>query len=287
MAGDDRQAPPRRVALGTVLKQIRRLVTKPDRVYVVYDKERTQINPRPPGHVYAPVEAVLGANREAFSDLLEELSPLLRAPALAAVPDAAAGGDEPYWNNGFFSFIDARAAYALTAARRPARIVEIGSGNSTRFFRKAIRDHDIPCLLTSIDPAPRAEVAGIADEVLRLNLLDVDLGLFRGLGEGDFLFFDGSHLVFNGTDTTRFFLEILPALAPGVLVHVHDICLPFEYGTLFTERMYAEQYLLGCVLLDTAKWRPLLPVYYLAAEGRFADLPTGDAGNTSFWMVRL
>ena len=90
-----------------------------------------------------------------------------------------------------------------------------------------------------------------------------------------------------GTDTTRIFLEVLPLIRPGVMVHIHDICLPFEYSALFTERMYAEQYLLACTLMDSAKWRPLLPVHYLDSKACFAAIARPGAVNTSFWMVRL
>lgn len=272
--------------LGAVLGTLRRVLTRPDRVHIVYDKDGHLLNPRPPDYVYKPVEAVLAAGREAAAALIEELGPYLSGPHLDSVSEEPAGPREPYWRNGFFSFTDARVAYALVAARRPARIVEIGGGNSTRFFRKAIDDHGVDCTLTSIDPAPRADIDGISDVVLKANLLDVEGELFEGLSAGDFLFLDGSHLAFNGTDTTRFFLEILPVLASGVLVHAHDIFLPYEYSELFSERLYNEQYLLACTILDEAKWLPLLPVHYLERQGLFADLAVPGAVNTSFWMVR-
>ena len=270
----------------SILGTLRRLLFRPERVHVLYDKDGNLLNPRPPDHVYKPIEAVLAAQRDAATALIEELGPHLRSPHLESVPDEPAGPRAPYWRNGFFSFTDARVAYALVAARRPARIVEIGGGNSTRFFRKAIDDHGVDCTLTTIDPAPRADIDGISDEVLEANLLDVEGGLFEGLSAGDFLFLDGSHLAFNGTDATRFFLEILPVLASGILVHVHDIFLPYEYSELFSERLYNEQYLLACTILDEAKWRPLLPVHYLERQGHFADLAQPGAVNTSFWMVR-
>jgi predicted O-methyltransferase YrrM len=276
----------RKVPLGAAFDTFRRMLVRPERVRVIYDKDGHLLNPRPPDYVYAPVEAVLAAGREAAAALIEELDPYLCSAHLDGVSDEPAGPRAPYWRNGFFSFTDARVAYALVAARRPARIVEIGSGNSTRFFRKAIDDHGVGCTLTSIDPAPRADIDGISDEVLKANLLEVEGELFEDLSAGDFLFLDGSHLAFNGTDTTRFFLEILPALASGVLVHAHDIFLPYEYSELFTERLYNEQYLLACTILDTHKWRPLLPVHYLERQGFFADLAVPGAVNTSFWMMR-
>lgn len=278
---------PRQVPLGRVLSTLRRALTRPERLYVVYDKEGTLINPRAPSYVYRPIEAILAAQAPAYDALIDELGPYLACPQLEAVPDQPRDGRGPYWDNGYFSHLDARVAYALTVAQRPRRIVEIGSGNSTKFFRKALDDFAIPCTVTAIDPRPRAELAGVADEVIAANVLDVGLEPFAALEAGDVLFVDGSHLVLPGTDSTAVFLEILPGLRPGVLVHVHDICLPYEYGELFSERLYGEQYLLACTLMDTATWRPLLPVHYLDTQGRFADLPGAGKGNTSFWMVKL
>lgn len=282
----------RKVSLTTMFRNLKRVALRRHRVYLIDDKEGTQVKPRRPEHVYAPIEAIFATQRAHFLALVDELAPHLDNPRLDAVPVEAAGPGEPYWNNGYFGPVDARVAYALTAARRPRRIVEIGSGHSTRFFRKAIDDLGLSCSLTAIDPSPRAAVEGVADELLRVNLLDLDLARFAALEDGDVLFLDGSHLVFNGTDTTRFFLEILPLLKAGVLVHVHDVCLPYEYSARFTERLYGEQYLLACILMDGGKWRPLLPVYYLDREGAFAGLPGAGlpgAGqdNTSFWMTRL
>ena len=275
---------PKGRSLAARLKAARRVLARPERVHMVYDREGTRISPRPPDYVYAPVAAVLATHDDAYDALIDDLRPMMYGAALDAVPAEPGGAREPHWNNGYFSGIDARAAYALAAARRPARIVEIGSGNSTKFFRKAIDDHGLDCRLVAIDPSPRAEIAGVAHEVVRANVLDVAPERFAALAAGDVLFVDGSHLAVNGADTTRVFLEILPGLAPGVFVHFHDICLPYEYSALFTERLYGEQYLLACTIMDTARWRPLLPIHYLDARGRFGAPP---AGGGSFWMVRL
>jgi len=72
---------------------------------------------------------------------------------------------------------------------------------------------------------------------------------------------------------------VLPLLAPGVVVHVHDVMLPYEYDALFSERNYNEQYLVAGLLLGGAAWEPLLPVYWLSRQGRMAH-------GASFWMRR-
>ena len=207
------------------LKAARRLLTRPERMHLIHDKEGTQIRPREPAYVYAHIESLLAAHMEAYGTLIGALGSLLTCEALDAVPDEPHSETEPYWNNGFFTAVAARVAYALAAARRPRRIVEIGSGNSTKFFRKAIAEHGLDCRLTAIDPSPRAAIGDVADEVIAESVLDVDLGRFADLEASDILFVDGSHLALNGTDTTRIFLEVLPLIRTGVLVHVHDICL--------------------------------------------------------------
>jgi hypothetical protein len=100
------------------------------------------------------------------------------------------------------------------------------------------------------------------------------------LKAGDILFHDGSHLTFNGADTVRLFLEILPALQAGVLVHIHDINLPFEYTSDFLRRGYSEQYMLATALLFGTAWQVRLPVAWLHTRGRLAH------GGVSFWMER-
>jgi hypothetical protein len=77
---------------------------------------------------------------------------------------------------------------------------------------------------------------------------------FESLGSGDVLFLDGSHRVFTGSDATVFFCDLLPALAPGVLVGVHDVYLPDDYPEDIAERHYSEQYLLAALLLGEPSW---------------------------------
>lgn len=166
----------------------------------------------------------------------------------------------------------------MVRAYKPARIVEIGSGNSTKFFRKAISDANINSSLISIDPYPRATIESVVDQVIRKNFLDVPLEFFDMLTTGDILFLDGSHLVFHGSDVTHFFLRILPRLSPGVFVHLHDIWLPEEYPVSFDLRWYSEQYLLAAFLLGNEAWQTLVPVHFLYLKGL---LPKSGG---SFWM---
>ena len=164
--------------------------------------------------------------------------------------------------NEWFPAFDAVSLYGFIATRQPRRLIEIGSGNSTLFARRAIVDHRLATRIVSIDPAPRAEVDAICDEVLRCPLEEMPLGFFEGVSDGDMVFFDGSHRALQNSDATVFFTEILPMLPVGTLVGVHDIALPFDYPAAWLNRWYSEQYLLACWLLGGEHLRVELPVGY-------------------------
>jgi hypothetical protein len=189
-------------------------------------------------------------------------------PQFCAIPTAA-GPDpaRPHWRNGWFLSFDAMMLYGLLALRNPRRYVEVGSGNSTRFARQAVYDHGLRTKIISIDPEPRAEIDAICDEVLRRPLEALDVAQVRELGPDDLLFIDSSHRSFQNSDVTVFFTEILPALPPGLVYGMHDICLPNDYPPEWRERFYSEQYLLACYLAGGADGDAVLaPLSYLATE---------------------
>ena len=149
----------------------------------------------------------------------------------------------------YFTGLDALMLYSLIRMKKPQRYIEIGSGNSTRIARMAIRDENLTTEIVSIDAMPRRDVAQVADRVLDQYLEDVDLSLFDGLEANDIVFLDGSHRAFTNSDVTIAFMDILPSLKPGVLMHIHDIFLPDDYPVAWINRYYSEQYLLACYLL--------------------------------------
>ena len=166
------------------------------------------------------------------------------------------------------------ALYCMLFEFRPKRFVEVGSGDSTRFARRAIRDHSLPTLITSIDPTPRAEIDKLCDFVIRKPLEEVELDVFDELGPGDFLFIDGSHRSFSNSDVTVAFLDVLPRLRAGVVVHFHDIFWPYDYPPEWADRYYSEQYLLGCYLLGDrgSEVKVLLPNAFVAQDGELAGI---------------
>jgi len=192
--------------------------------------------------------------------------------------------ETPFWNNIWFTALDAVALIGFLMSGSPRRYVEIGSGHSTTFTRYAIRSSKISTTITSIDPRPRVSIDAICDRFVPKRLEDCDLDIFTSLESGDILFFDGSHRVFTNSDVTVFFLEVLPRLAPGVLVHIHDVFLPADYTPNWNERLYSEQYLLASMLVcDRRPFRVLLPNYFVCTDPSLSihvkDLLRGEPGN--------
>ncbi|MEV4313749.1 class I SAM-dependent methyltransferase [Actinocrispum sp. NPDC049592] len=239
------------------------------------------------------ITAMIEKNRASYADRLTGFVEL--ADQLAKIPVyGSRDGHKPYWDNGWLPALDAIALYGLLAERNPKRYLEIGSGNSTKFARRAIGDHCLRTAITSIDPHPRAQVDLLCDNVIRDRLEDTDVEVFAGLEAGDIVFLDGSHRVFTGSDVTVFFFEILPLLRPGVLVHIHDIALPKDYPLEWRYRYYSEQYLLAAFLLaEPARFDVVLPNAFVDGDEQLRSLLdplwprigfTEKYKPTSFWL---
>lgn len=178
----------------------------------------------------------------------------------------------PFWNNGYFSTLDAASLVAFILLKRPRRFVEIGSGNSTRFARYAIVRGGLSTQITSIDPEPRADIDSLCDRVVRATLQSCDEEIFGELEPGDILSFDGSHYVEPDSDVVVFFLEILPRLKPGIFVHIHDIFWPDDYSRRHPWAIN-EQYVLGVMLLaDPLPFKIILPAYFVSKDPELADI---------------
>lgn len=179
--------------------------------------------------------------------------------------------DLPGWNNGFFPGLDIVALYGMVRKYKPKRFIEIGSGNSTKVVRKAIQDGNLPTKITSIDPFPRANIDHLADTVIRKPVEALtDFSMIADLEENDILFIDNSHRCLPNSDVTVCFLELFPILRKGVIVHVHDIYLPYDYPQFMCDRAYSEQYVLAaCILANPAKYHTLCPNFFISED---ADL---------------
>jgi predicted O-methyltransferase YrrM len=192
--------------------------------------------------------------------LLEELAASWREE-YDALPRTPAGPGEPprfYLHNRRFGAVDAEVAYGMVRRHRPRRVIEIGAGQSTLLLLEALRANEregAEGTLLAIEPYPDEYVRhAAADPRLTLEatpLQALPLSLFAGLGEGDVVFIDSTHVCRIGSDVQHELLEVLPRLAPGVLVHLHDIFLPAEYPREWVTRFHRfwnEQYVLQAFL---------------------------------------
>ena len=187
---------------------------------------------------------------------------------LAEIPLTGEALPEPCWIHPWLIGLDTVSLYSYVRNRRPARYIEVGSGQSTKVVARAKRDGDTGTAIVSIDPRPRSQVDRLCDTVVRRPLEQVDIqATFGGLQPGDVVFFDGSHRVLPNSDCVAFFLDVVPELPPGVLVGIHDVYLPDDYPQGFLEMWWSEQYLLAALLVSGAPGlEVVLPAYY--ATGR-------------------
>jgi predicted O-methyltransferase YrrM len=214
------------------------------------------------------------------------------APALEAI-----GADRPpapRWNQDWFPRLDAAAAYAMVRRHRPARIVEVGSGHSTRFMARAVADGALATRITAIDPRPRASIEGLPIEFLRSPVQAAGRAPFAALRAGDFLFVDSSHQRHAGSDVAFIFDEVLPQLPADVFVHFHDIFLPGDYPQAWAWRRYNEQDSVAALIAGgtyavefSSAWlvstRP-----DLLAKGVLARLPLmPGAFESSLWLRKI
>lgn len=180
--------------------------------------------------------------------------------------------DEPVWNNGYLPGLDIIALYTMLSHYKPKRYLEIGSGNSTKVAYKAKSGLGLQTKIISIDPHPRAEIDRLADEVIRQPFENTNYDVAGSLEAGDILFIDNSHRILPNSDSMVFFLEVLPRLKKGVIVHIHDIYIPYDYPQFMCDRFYSEQYGLAMYLLAAPeKYRTLLPNYFIYSDKELSE----------------
>ncbi|OFZ91116.1 MAG: hypothetical protein A2W21_14830 [Betaproteobacteria bacterium RBG_16_66_20] len=218
---------------------------------------------------------------------IETLAPELQA--IGCDPPPA-----PRWNQDWFPRLDAAAAYAMVRRHRPARIVEVGSGHSTRFLARAVVDGGLETRITAIDPRPRASLQGLPIELLLMPVQAAGRAPFAGLSRDDVLFIDSSHQYRPGSDVAFIFEQVMPALAVGVLVHFHDIFLPGAYPAHWAWRRYSEQPAVAAQLADGGYAVEFSSAWIVAhrpdwlASGVLARLPlVPGALESSLWLRRI
>jgi len=266
-----------------------------------------------------PTEAEPAAVDLAFSRQLQFLQTVVRRYTAEWASNTSPFFSVGYsYNNGFFETVDAEIAYCLVRHYKPKRIVEVGGGYSSRVLAAALDTNlnldGVRGELVTIDPYPdRFPKQALSDRVhlITQTVQHIDLGVFLGLQSGDFLFLDSSHVVGIGSDVVREYLEIVPRIAGGVLIHAHDIFIPCEYprdAVLHNLAFWSEQYLLQAFLMFNPAFEVLWGSSYMQsragasleevfphwlhsygkmprAKRRF--LPTRDGDRvwpSSFWM---
>jgi len=209
-----------------------------------------------------------------------------------------------YSNNGAFLAIDAGILYCMVRHFKPKRIFEIGSGNSTYLsaqasLKNSSEDPSYTCELVAMEPYPNAVLrAGFPGmtTLVQKKIQDVPLSEFSKLGENDILFIDSSHVLKTGSDVSFEYLEILPRLNKGVIVHIHDIFLPAEYPKewiLNNHTFWNEQYLLQAFLAFNSKYEVLLGANYMGLahpdmmEKAFSSYRRGQQAQGSFWIRKV
>ncbi len=189
--------------------------------------------------------------------------------------DAAKTNDLTFaFGNRFFDGGDAEFWYNLIRLKKPRRIVEIGSGNSTLLAIEAVRRNqseqsDYRCEHICIEPyeMPWLERSGLT--VIRDRVETVDRAVFKNLEAGDLLFIDSSHVIRPQGDVLCEFLEILPTLKKHVIVHVHDIFTPRDYPREWIVekvRLWNEQYLLEALISGNPQWKIIGAVNFLKCD---------------------
>jgi hypothetical protein len=192
------------------------------------------------------------------------------------------------FDNGFFSGFDAAVYYSLIRHLKPQRVIEIGGGYSTRLAASALRgDGKLIC----IEPYPeRLNGVGPSVELIQKRVEEIDVDFFSCLEANDVLFIDSSHAVKFGSDVCYEFLELLPRLAPGVWIHVHDIFFPHDYPAewLIERRMALnEQYLLEAFLSFNEEFQVTLANYWLCLDHAAEAACLWPKGGSSCWMKRV
>lgn len=184
---------------------------------------------------------------DAFLDTLETVSAFNKD--LKKIDHQPRSKNTPRWHQDWFPGLDAAVAYSLVRSKKPKNILEIGSGHSTRFILKAIKDGNLDTSLTCVDPAPRASFFSERINFFEKTIQSVDLKKLPELNEGDFLMIDSSHIAVSGSDVDTIVNQILPNLPKGVFVHFHDIFLPDHYPSNWKWREYNEQLVISSLLL--------------------------------------
>jgi hypothetical protein len=295
--------PERAPALDRLLAQLVRLRLSTERQGEVFETFQELGLHVLPVHYYSPVPdtrelpdslwtrdttAGIEWNEPAQLDLMQSAFPPFRAECDALPRELLAGND-------MLGGLDALVYYCMIRHFNPRRILEVGSGSSSGVAARAALANgqtDLTCIEPYPSPELRGGFPGLANLIAQ-PVQDVPLHAFERLEANDILFIDSTHVVKVGSDVNYLFLEILPRLRPGVIVHVHDIFLPREYPVQWIKQKHIfwnEQYLLHAFLMFNHAFEVLLSNALLAVKYpevvRKTFPATDSLAGASLWMRR-
>ena len=210
-----------------------------------------------------------------FLRLLEQLNYSDELTSMFALRKECRENQFPIDVSSSFAVGDAESWYNIIRHYKPAHIIEIGGGISTQVANKALRQNKKENYNAShlcIEPYPKKWLLQEDVDIIQEKLEDLDLSIFERLGANDILFIDSSHIIRPGGDVLVEYLEILPILEKGVIVHSHDIFYPSHYPKEWREKwisFWNEQYLLEAFLSCNPIYRVILPVNYV--KNKFYD----------------
>lgn len=174
-----------------------------------------------------------------------------------------------------YSTVEAELLYGLIRSTRPSQIIEIGSGHTTLLIAEAIRaEADYAPTFECIEPYRPGYLQELPPEVTAFNdtpLQSIPITRFQELQAGDILFIDSSHVAKYGSDVVYEVTALLPKLKSGVLVHFHDIFLPYEYPTDWLKNakfFWNEQYMLSALVQDNPRYKIMYPLHQLYRQRR-------------------
>jgi predicted O-methyltransferase YrrM len=225
--------------------------------------------------------------------LLKQLLPY--AVEIADLPVEPDGKAEFWFRNSAYQDLDAVVLYCMVRHYKPRRLIEAGCGFSSRVIsmaarRNAAEGFPVDCLFIEPYPTDRILRERLAGPLLEEKIEAVPLERFHALEAGDFLFIDTSHVVKAQSDCCFEYLELIPSLRPGVIVHVHDIFTPYDYPEEWLlKNLFAfnEQYALECLLTGGRLMEVLLPLYQLCREQPAAlapFFPGPPLRSAAFWL---
>lgn len=218
---------------------------------------------------------------------------------LTKIPFEKTDSLEFYYNNNSFVAGDAEYFYNILRLKKPHKIIEIGCGYSTLLAQKALiknkKDNpDYTYEHICIEPYEMPWLEQLDVKVIRRKVEELDTQYFSQLAENDILFIDSSHIIRPQGDVLFEFLQVLPILNKGVIVHVHDIFSPKDYLNewVFSHVLWNEQYLLEAFLTNNKNFKIIGALNFLshkyfdqfAAKSPIFSQLKGEPG--SFWMQK-